>query len=1037
MKGIAALFAATAILFAFLAWRLAAGPVSLALLTPYLNDALDYGDAGFRAEIEDTVLAWAGWDRTLDIRAINVRIRTRDGRPVATVPQVGLNLSARSLLRGQLRATEIEIVGATVRAARRADGSFDFGIETAASAADPGAGNVLALIVSELSKPRGRGPLGLLERVRVTEADLSLRDDARGALWQVEDAALQLWRSDRGVEGELAADLDLGVQKTRIVAAAVFDPDARGIGARVAFRDLFLPLLAERLPLPGELRDIRMPLTGSVGFSVDADGRASRIDFDLTGGIGDIRVAALRPEPYALRSLMLRGRIGDRLDGAVIEEARIALGDVTLSLSGTIERAADGKFGFALDGGFDSLTPETLIRHWPPTVARDARAWIAEHIRQGRILDGVLKTRVTPEMMRTARLPSQSILLDFRFEGLEVDYFTGLPKMTEARGQARLSVNQLDLSVAEARVGPLAVSDGALLITDLDLKDQNAEINVVVRGSIRDSLELIDHKPLRLAADLGIRPAEVGGLSAVRARFVFPLEKALKLEQVEIAAAANLTQVALPRVFEGMALSDGELALKVGKTRLDAEGRGRLNGVPMAIRWSENFRARDFSSRYQLSGTLDDRARQALDIEFAPYVSGPVPVEATIDVDRRGPYRIQAKGDLRNARLAAEALKWSKPAGVPAAFEVALESNAPGAVEVESIRLTGEAMTLRGALRVENGKPNHIAIRELRYDNNLLSLAARREADGIWRIAAQGQQFDLRPFTTAVFEADGPPGDGARESDAAPVNIEARIESLILTDNHVVNDFQATMARRGDAWREVDARGRLAQSAPLHWRVWPDGNVRRTTLTSDDGGAVLSSLRVTDSVVGGSLRIEGTIRDDLPAAPVQGKAELNDFKLVRAPLLARILNIGSFAGIAQLLSGEGVSFARAEVPFAIEGASLRINEGRAWGSAMGFTGSGLVDFAGGQTNINGTIVPSYTINSALGYIPLIGRIFTSREGEGVFGATYQIAGPLADPRVSVNPLSALAPGILRRMFEPSDPQAAPPPPAEPGRGQAN
>ena len=41
------------------------------------------------------------------------------------------------------------------------------------------------------------------------------------------------------------------------------------------------------------------------------------------------------------------------------------------------------------------------------------------------------------------------------------------------------------------------------------------------------------------------------------------------------------------------------------------------------------------------------------------------------------------------------------------------------------------------------------------------------------------------------------------------------------------------------------------------------------------------------------------------------------------------------------------------------------------------------------------------------------------EGQGLFAANYRAAGSAADPKVSVNPLSALTPGFLRRLFQPN------------------
>ena len=77
----------------------------------------------------------------------------------------------------------------------------------------------------------------------------------------------------------------------------------------------------------------------------------------------------------------------------------------------------------------------------------------------------------------------------------------------------------------------------------------------------------------------------------------------------------------------------------------------------------------------------------------------------------------------------------------------------------------------------------------------------------------------------------------------------------------------------------------------------------------------------------------------------------------------------------------------------------------------------------------------------LGNVPVIGDLLVSRRGEGVFGMTYSINGPAAQPRVGVNPVSALTPGILRRIFEPvrensGGAHAMPPPNPRPPRSRA-
>jgi hypothetical protein len=130
---------------------------------------------------------------------------------------------------------------------------------------------------------------------------------------------------------------------------------------------------------------------------------------------------------------------------------------------------------------------------------------------------------------------------------------------------------------------------------------------------------------------------------------------------------------------------------------------------------------------------------------------------------------------------------------------------------------------------------------------------------------------------------------------------------------------------------------------------------------------------------------------------------------------------------------------------------ITFTEGRMTGPSMGLTGAGAYNIERDDLDVDGVVAPSPMLNlSILGEIPVIGDLLVSRRGEGVFGMTYSINGPAAQPRVGVNPVSALTPGILRRIFEPAPardaggahsfqpepegsapPEAAAPPPSDP------
>jgi hypothetical protein len=121
-------------------------------------------------------------------------------------------------------------------------------------------------------------------------------------------------------------------------------------------------------------------------------------------------------------------------------------------------------------------------------------------------------------------------------------------------------------------------------------------------------------------------------------------------------------------------------------------------------------------------------------------------------------------------------------------------------------------------------------------------------------------------------------------------------------------------------------------------------------------------------------------------------------------------------GVGEAASGPGLEFDHAIVPFSIARGTLRLDDARAYSASLGFTASGPIALADGACDLSGTIIPAYAINALPGKIPVVGHLFTAEKGGGLFAVRVKVSGLLDDPVVSVNPLSALTPGVLRDVF---------------------
>jgi uncharacterized protein YhdP len=129
-----------------------------------------------------------------------------------------------------------------------------------------------------------------------------------------------------------------------------------------------------------------------------------------------------------------------------------------------------------------------------------------------------------------------------------------------------------------------------------------------------------------------------------------------------------------------------------------------------------------------------------------------------------------------------------------------------------------------------------------------------------------------------------------------------------------------------------------------------------------------------------------------------------------------LLQVASLTGIFNALQ-RGLDFTSFDGTFRYQDGILRFDRSRAYGSSIGITTEGLLDLEEDIADLKGTVVPAYTVNRVLGQIPILGPILTGGKDEGVFAASYGVSGPLEDPIIAVNPLSALAPGFLRKLFD--------------------
>jgi len=192
-----------------------------------------------------------------------------------------------------------------------------------------------------------------------------------------------------------------------------------------------------------------------------------------------------------------------------------------------------------------------------------------------------------------------------------------------------------------------------------------------------------------------------------------------------------------------------------------------------------------------------------------------------------------------------------------------------------------------------------------------------------------------------------------------------------------------------------------------------DSEKRFLEIYSDLTRPLLTEYGFFKGLSGGKLLYTSLI--DGPKS--NSKLKIENFKVINAPGVIKLLSLADLGGLVDLAEGEGLSFDILEIDMEKDKNLLKINEILALGPSMSVLIEGYQDSTG-LTSLKGTLVPAKTLNKMISKIPVIGNIVIPKEvGEGLFGISFKMKGPKGDLKTTINPIRTLTPRFIQKMID--------------------
>ncbi|MEO0401226.1 MAG: DUF3971 domain-containing protein [Pseudomonadota bacterium] len=1007
------------------------------------------------------------------VRMTNVQLVDESGAEIVAFGELRAGMSLTDLLRGQLRPSSLSISGIFAQLQRQPDGSvlLSGGLDLSSPTQEAA---TLAQLIEGIDGLLTQPALTALTEADIRSLTLRIEDRRSGRAWTVDGGRMRLTRE--ADEVRITSDLALlsggqGVATLEANYESRIGESAASFG--VAIEDVAAGDIAALAPPFAWLDVLRAPISGAMRGGLDADGKLVPLNVSLTIGEGVVQPTdATRPVPFAsarsyfsydpdgavlsfdelsvesawitaaldgqaVLGVGADGRLDDLVgqfrastlsanpdnlysDPVSFEAAemdfRMTLNPFRLDVGqalfqdqgqmlltrGTLEAAPDG-WSYGLDGQMDGLTPDRLLALWPERLIPPTRTWLVENLMGGTLSNLDVVLRDTPQTPTTA-------FVSFDYDDAHVRYVKTLPPLTGGRGTASLLDNRFVVSVDAGQVlapqgGVVEVGGSSFIIPDVRARaGAPAVVRLEASGTVTAALSLLDQPPLSIMKKAGLAPTLADGRLQLAGTLALPLKKGLKTSDLEFDASGTARNVVSTELIEGRTLAASALRVSASNTGVVVSGPGTLDGVPYDAEWIQPLADTPQPSRVTGTIELSERTIDAFQIGLpSGLVRGKGVGDITVELPLGGAVpTFTLNTNLRGIRLSSPPLGWSKSAS--AAGELSLAGTLGEVPRVDRLTLDAPGLRATGSVSLTAAGGLELA----RFTDVRVGGWLRAPVDLIGRgrntapaVAVRGGTLDLRE---ADFGGSGS-GTGGQQG-GGPLSLA--LDRLQITDTITLTglsgEFNMTRGLDGEFRAQVNG------GTAIRGQVLPQSGRSAVRITSDDAGGVAGSAGLLKQARGGALSL--TL---LPvgAASFDGTLRVTETRVQDAPAIAALLNALSIIGLLEQMGGSGIHFQEVDASFRLTPSTMVLTEASAIGPSMGLSMDGRYDVTRSVLDMQGVISPIFLLNG-------IGSIFT-RKGEGLIGFNYRLSGPVAAPRVQVNPLSALTPGMFREIFR------APPP----------
>jgi len=735
-------------------------------------------------------------------------------------------------------------------------------------------------------------------------------------------------------------------------------------------------------------------------------------DWQLGFSGGTIVLAAVNPEqpPLIFNRIAINLRFDTERKRVLLTQADISNGDIGVAGTGSIDYSGEPRLTLGFAG--TPMSALALKRMWPILIVPEVREWVVERVEGGSLQR--IEIGVNSPVHNLSRsgppIPDDGLSVNILASGVTLHPVDQMPSVHDADLKAHVTGRTATVSIGQAASDTpagrkLVISDFVFEVPDMAPKPVQSRVKFRIDGPVPAAAEILASDRLSDLSGTFIDPNSSKGTVSAVITLGMPVKGALTKADTTYGVTADINGFAADKLVMNQKLEANTLKVVANNAGYQVKGDVKINGQPASLDYRKPAEG---DADVKLQATLDDASRARLGIDLGPSVSGSLPIKLTGKIGSADS-RVGIEADLTSLKLDNILPGWVKLAGKSgkAVFNVVPK---PQSTRFEDIVIEGGGASIKGSLEVDQ---NHELISAnfpvyAPSEGDKASLKAERGPDGVVKVTMRGDVFDGRGFLKSAMS--GKEADPKSKPSKIDFDVDLKIGAVAGYFGEALRSVDCKISRRNGLIKSFALSGKLGLDTPLLGDMRGRSQGRDVIyLETEDAGAFFRFTDTYSKVVNGHLQMIVDPPTVEPSAK-NGLISVRNFSVKGEAALDR-LAAGGQAGVQN-----GVSFSAVQAGFTRENGQLTIRDGVLKGPMIGGTIEGSIDYPANQVRMSGTFLPMYGLNNMFGQIPIVG-LFFGGSNEGLIGVTYEIVGTTGQPVLRVNPISAIFPGVSRKIME--------------------